>query len=151
MMTEFDTITWGDPFLAQFTGSDAQAHGTDPAQHSLDMMTTGFEQAPDALVAMINPNDKSNTPTPPADPCKGDPCSWKCIFAGKTNFLNCIDPTIPANWKTHPDPNQGNEDQSVMNPKSWFNSGSNGWIVAIVIALLAIGLVFIGTKEIIES
>lgn len=162
-MTPFDQLTWGDTMLAQLGGSDAQAYATDPAGHALQTMTTGLEQAPASLSEYVSGANQSAqqaatspAPAPPwwqSQPVKADgsPCEWWNVFCTFENVggrssggvLNGAIQATQDNGKTI-----GAIIGTNTNGKPGFNLQQTG--VFVVVGLLAVGLILLGAKSIME-
>lgn len=162
-VSPFDKLTWGDPMFAQIAGSDAQAYATDPASNVLQNMTTGVEQAPTSLSEYVA---GANQPTQqaanagagsPACPDLTD-CSIANLW-GKPPacWLQCLSPSnYGKELAKGPFDSQGraaiggvsNAVQGAANalqPKNWQNL-----VVMAIVGVLAIGLILLGVKSIME-
>lgn len=134
-MTAFDHLSWGDPMLAQIGGSDAQAYANDPLQVVIGNMSTGFEQAPSDVLAVVS---GANQPAQVAASTKDD-----CVCANVRDW----ELWKPCYWTcVNPGSKQGSEQIKKVT-----GIDTNGIVMLAVIGLLAVGLILLGAKNVMEA
>lgn len=158
MMTAFDQLTWGDPMLAQISGTDAQAYATDPTAHVLQNMTSGLEQAPTSLSEFVGGNTQPAQQAGGADPCSPaanpDGCG-KYLWSGQfACWGKCINPLDPNTWSASAhaitDPIASGANKAVKKATGGAFD-ANAIIITAVVGLLAVGLVLLGVKNMMEA
>jgi hypothetical protein len=141
-MTPFDKLTWGDPMYAQIAGSDAQAYATDPTSGAIMSMSSGPEQAPSAMLSYVSGENQPAQQAAASEDCNCDNVSEFAVWS--PCWWQCINPFSKAG-------NAADQQHVVQPIKQSTGIDLNQIVVKVIIAALALGLLFIGVKEIAEA